>query len=199
MMIVKVDGQPAATIESGEFTLIRMPPGEHEFHIQRAGRTLFDGTKTLEKAKGFANPREYLFNPGGEFRYASCKVLYGSQVYSDAAESAIVKFAEHQAGEKADPTRLEFLKIKRFAEPMPARRWFEIPGGISYVLRDAPDSVYTRTGSDSRRVLTRISKRDHNQLLRYCAIENPTPRDLEALAGAASNALDSLSLLEPIH
>jgi len=195
-MVVKIDGQPAAMIEAGQFTLVRVMPGERHFHIQCAGETLFDGKKTLDTAKGFLSPRQYMFNPGGEHRYASCKVLYGSQAFADATQSAIVKFAEYQAGEKADPTRVEFSQIKRFAEPMPTDNWFELPGGISYILRDAPESVYTRSGSESRRVLTRISAVNHAQLVRCHAVESPTELDVITLVAAAEAAIDTLSQLE---
>jgi hypothetical protein len=198
-MIVKVDGQPAASIEVGEFATLQLPPGKHNFHVRCAGQTLFDGIKTLDEPKGFASPRTYVFSPNGQQRYAACKVLYGSQLFSDAADSAIVKFAEHHTGEKVDPTRLEFVRMKRFAEPMPASDWFEVPGDVFYILRDAPEIVYSQTGSDTRRVLTRVSRENHAELWRAHATKEPTERDLALLANATETALDSMAKLEPIH
>jgi hypothetical protein len=198
-MIVKVDGQPAASIEAGEFTMLRLPPGEHKFHVSCGGRTLFDGTKTLDAPKRFASPRRYILSPDGQQRYAASKVVYGSQLFADATESAIVKLAEHHTGQKVDPIRLEFMQVKRFAEPMPASDWFELPRDVFYVLRAAPEVVYSRTGSDSRRVLTRISPQNHSQLWRGHAVKNPTERDLALLTMATENALDSMAELEPIY
>jgi hypothetical protein len=192
-MVVEVDGQPAAMIEPGEHESLSFPPGDYKFHVKSGGETLFDGSKTLERSDRFGFGRQYVWNPGGEHRYAACKVVYGSTLVSDAAENAIVKFAEHQTGQKADPLKLQSLRLKRFAEPMPAASWFELPPGILYILTNPPEYVYSRTGSDSRRALTRISKQDHAELQRTRAVDNPSERDVQALAEATEKALDSLA------
>jgi hypothetical protein len=197
-MIVEVNDQPAGVIEPGQFKSFGYPPGDYKFVIKSGGETLFDGTKTLEPSEYFGFGREYIWNPGGENRYAVCKVVYGDQLFSDLTNSAIVKFAEAQSGQKADPTRVEFIQLKRHAEPMPSSSWFELPRGVQYTLRNPPDEVYTRNGSDSRRALTRISREDHAQLKNAHAIENPTPQDLEILNEVTGRALDSLYDLEPL-
>lgn len=196
-MVVDVNDQPAGVIEPGEFKSFSYPPGDYKFVIQSGGKTIFDGTKTLEPSEYFGFGREYIWNPGGQNRYAVCKVIYGSDLMSDLTNSAIVKFAEAHTGQKADPTRVEFIKLKRYAEPMPSSSWFELPRGIQYTLRNPPDEVYTRGGSTSRRALTRISKRDHAKLQNAHAVENPTPQDLEILHEVTERALDSLYDLEP--
>jgi hypothetical protein len=197
-MIVEVNDQPAAMIEPGEFKSLSYPPGDYKFVVQSGGETLFDGTKTLEPSERFGFGREYIWNPGGENRYAVCKVVYGDQIFGEAAQSAIVAFAEAHTGQKADPTRVEFIKVKRYAEPMPSSPWFELPRGVMYTLCNPPDHVYTKGGSDSRRALTRISKEDHAQLQNAHSVENPTEQDLGLLIEATERALDSLYELDPL-
>jgi hypothetical protein len=197
-MVVEINGQPAGMIEPGQFKSFGYPPGDYKFVIQSGGETLFDGTKTLEPSQRFGFGREYIWNPGGENRYAVCKVVYGDQLFSDMTNSAIVAFAEAHTGQKADPTRVEFIKLKKYAEPMPSSSWFELPPGVQYTLRNPPDTVYTRSGSDSRRALTRISREDHAQLKNAHSVENPSPYDLEILTEVTERALDSLYDLEPL-
>ena len=196
-LVVEVNDLPKAMIEPGTFQTLSFPPGEYKFKLQSAGETLFDGMKTLEPSEVFGFGREYIWNPGGENRYAVCKVMYGSMIFGNAAEDAILKFAEQHTGQKADPARVEFFKIKRYAEPMPSTTWFEMPRGVMYTLKNPPESVYTRSGSTSRRALTRISKEDHRQLQTVYSIENPTESDVEILAEVAERALNSLEFLQP--
>jgi hypothetical protein len=198
-LVVEVNDEPKAMIEPGTFQTLSFPPGEYNFKVQAAGETLFEGTKTLEPSKSFGSGREYVWNPDGGNRYAVCKVVYGDMVFGSAAESAILKFAEQHTGQKADPTRVDFIKMKRYAEPMPADPWFELPLDCMYTLRNPPESVYTRGGSTARRALTRISKEDHHQLQTVFAVENPTESDLEILAEVTVRTLDSLEFLEPIE
>jgi hypothetical protein len=198
-MTVEVNSQTACTVPPGEHKAIHLPPGDYRFVVSRAGETLYDGMRTLEPSEHFGFGREYVWNPGREHFYAACKVDYGSRALKDAAQSAIVKLAEAHTGQKADPVHVEFLQLKRYAEPMPSTDWFELPRGIQYILRDAPEHVYTKTGSDTRRALTRVSRDVHELLLRTHAVEHPTPEDLEILRFASDEAIASLADLEPIY
>ena len=196
-MILQLDDKEAARIEPGQVGTISLPPGTYLCQVVCDGRTLFNGRKTIEPSESLGTGRQYVWNPGGDFRYAACKVIYGSLDIGEAAENAIVGFAETYSGQKADPTKLKFIQLKRYAEPMPATTWFELPAGISYVLRNPPEHVYSRTGSDSRRALTRISPDDHAQLQHFHALEQPSSNDVDNLFEVTQYALDSLENLTP--
>jgi hypothetical protein len=124
-------------------------------------------------------------------------VVYGSTVFSDQAEDSMVKFAEYYKGEKADPMMVEYIKMKRYAEPMPPTAWFELPSGVQFILREPPESVYSKHGSESRRVLTRVSAKDHAQLRHGHAIEQPTEQDVASLGNVTERVLDTLGNLPP--
>jgi hypothetical protein len=196
-MTVAVDGQQLATIPSGDFDSIFLPPGQHQFEIKIGGQCIFSGAKILAPSDTWGVGRRYVFNPPGNQRYAVCKVVYGNTLMTDTMEGAFVKFAEQYKGEKVDPTRMHYVKMKRYAEPMPPTAWFELPLGVAYVLSGPPEYVYSKSGSDSRRVLTRISPGDHSQLKRNHAIEQPTEKDLVNLAGVTERVLDTLGNLKP--
>jgi hypothetical protein len=196
-MNVVIDGQESGTIPAGDFKIFWMPPGEHKFYLTSNGRTLFNGAKQLDTSRSWGFGREYVFNPMGNQRYAVCKVVYGSTVFSDNAENAMIKFAEQYKGQKADPMLVEYVKIKRYAEPMPATAWFELPSGVQFILREPPDSVYSKSGSESRRALTRVSAKDHAQLRRGHMIEQPSEKDLYALGSVTERVLDTMGNLPP--
>lgn len=196
-MSVIIDGKEAGSVDANDYKMFWMPPGEHKFYLTSGGRTQFNGNKVLETSKSWGHGRKYVFNPRGNQRYAVCKVVYGDSFVTDNAENAMVKLAEHYKGQKVDPILVEYVKVKRYAEPMPAAAWFELPSGVQYILRDPPESVYSRYGSESRRVLTRISARDYAQLRRGYMIEDPTEQDLDSLANVTERVLDSLAQLPP--
>jgi hypothetical protein len=114
---------------------------------------------------------------------------------SEHTDEAIVKFAEYYKGEQADPMLVEFIKMKKYAEPMPPTAWFELPSGVQFILREPPDSVYSRSGSETRRALTRVPAKDHSQLRRGHAIEKPSEKDLVALGSVTERVLDTMSNL----
>lgn len=196
-MVVKIDGKTAARIDGHSFHTIRLMPGRYPMEIEVGGRRVFRGTRVVEEADGFLASKTYVFNPASSAKYASCKVVYGDSMLSEATESAIVTLAENYTGKKVDETRLKYIQVKRYAIPMPGSSWFELPGGISYILRDAPEYVYTRSAETSRRVLTRLPKDVHSRLRKAHRIENPTEQDLYALIDVTEEAIDSMSLLEP--
>jgi len=196
-MSVAIDGQPAGTIPAGDFKTYDLQPGEHSFSIMSNGRSLFNGTKHLDTSRSWSWGREYVFNPLGNQRYAVCKVVYGSDLLSEHTDDAIVKFAEYYKGEKADPTMVEYIKIKKYAEPMPPTPWFELPSGVQFKLRQPPETVYSEYGSETRRALTRVSAKDHAALRRAHAVEKPTEQDLYALGDVTERTLDTLDNLPP--
>jgi hypothetical protein len=196
-MVVKVDGQQAAKIEGHTFQTLRLMPGSYEMEVEVGGRRVFKASRVIEESDTFLAGKMYLFNPTSSARYAVCKVVYGGSLLTDATENAFIKLAENYKGEKVDETKLQYYRIKKCAEPMPGSSWFELPGGISYILRDAPDSVYTRSPETTRRVLTRISKEEYHQLRQAHRVENPTQQDVYALAEVTERVLDSMSELEP--
>jgi hypothetical protein len=87
--------------------------------------------------------------------------------------------------------------MKKYAEPMPAVTWFELPSGVQFILREPPESVYSKYGSETRRALTRVPAKDHAQLRRSHAIEQPTERDVASLGSVTERVLDSMSNLPP--
>jgi hypothetical protein len=194
---VAIDERPAGSIPAGDFKVYALPPGEHSFSIVSNGRTLFNGKKHLDTARSWGWGREYVFNPLGNQRYAVCKVVYGSSLFSEHTDDAVVKLAEYYRGEKVDPTLVEYVKIKKYAEPMPPAVWFELPSGVQFVLRQPPESMYSRYGSETRRALTRIPAKDHATLRRAHTIEKPTQEDLFALGNVTERALNSLDTLPP--
>jgi hypothetical protein len=196
-MTVAVDNQQAISIPARESKSVFVAPGQHQFSIKVGGRSVFNGAKIIEPSKSWGAGRQYVFNPSGNQRYAVCKVVYGSSLFNDATENTFVSMAESYKGEKVDKTLYEYVKMKRYAEPMPPTAWFELPGGIRYILEAPPESVYSKSGSTSRRVLTRIPSQDHNLLRRGHTIEKPTPKDLSNLANVTERVLDSMSNLEP--
>jgi hypothetical protein len=196
-MTVKVDGKQAARIEGHSFQTIRLLPGSYEMEVEVGGRRVFKGLRTIEESDTVLAGKMYLFNPTAKERYAVCKVIYGGSLLSDATEDAFISLAEHYKGEKVDETKLQFYRIKKCAEPLPGGSWFALPGGISYILRDAPESVYTKSAETSRRVLTRISREDHSQLGKAHRIEEPTEKDLNNLVRVTERVLASMSELEP--
>lgn len=196
-MVVKVDGQQAARIDGHTFQTLRLMPGSYDMEIEVGGRRVFKGARVVEESDTFLAGKMYLFNPTSSDRYAVCKVVYGGSLLSDTTEDAFIKLAENYKGEKVDETKLQYYRIKKCAEPMPGGSWFELPGGISYILRDAPETVYTRSTETTRRVLTRISKEEHRRLRQAHRVENPTQQDVYALAEVTERVLDSMSKLEP--
>lgn len=196
-MTVTIDGQQAARIDGHTFQTIRLMPGQYEMEVEVGGRRVFKGLRNIEESDTVLAGKMYLFNPTAKERYAVCKVIYGGSLLGDVTEDAFISLAEHYKGEKVDENKVQYYRIKKCAEPMPGGSWFELPGGINYILRDAPDSVYSKSSETSRRVLTRISKEDHSQLRKAHRIEEPTERDVHHLVDVTERVLSSMSELEP--
>lgn len=196
-MIVKVDGKQAAKIDGNTFQTIRVLPGQYAIEVEVGGRRVFKGMPTIAESDSILAGKMYLFNPAAKERYAVCKVVYGGSLLGDAAEDAFISLAEHYKGEQVDQTKVQYHRIKRCAEPMPGGSWFELPGGISYILRDAPESVYSKSPETSRCVLTRISRDEHSRLSKAHRVENPTTDDLNQLTRITTSVLASMSRLEP--
>lgn len=197
LMSVAIDGQPAGSIPAEDFKIYYLPPGEHDFSLVSGGRKLFNGSKHLDTARSWGWGREYVFNPLGNQRYAVCKVVYGGDLISEHTDDAIVKFAEYYKGQAADPMLVEYVKMKKYAEPMPPAPWFELPSGVQFILREPPDSVYSKYGSETRRALTRVSSKDHAALRRGHAVEQPTEQDLIVLGSVTERVLNTMEDLPP--
>lgn len=198
-MIVKVDGKEAARIPARGFQRIPLTPGTHNFEILADGKQIFSGIRMIEESNSSLAARNYIFSPRSNQGYAVCKVVYGSNAFSEFSSDAMVKMAEYYTGEKVDKEKYAYMKVKPYAEPMKSSTWFELPSGVGYILHDPPQVAYTRSGSTSKRALTRISKSDQQLLKQLHKIDSPNPGDLEDLIAVSARALDSLSQLEPLR
>jgi hypothetical protein len=192
-MLVTIDDGPPTRIAAGDYELFKLQPGTRRFEITSDGRTVFSGTKTLEKSKSLGMTQRYLFNPDFNNRYAVYDVTYGYSAFEDVVEASVLKYGEQKTGRKVDETKLAHYKLKQMTEAMPPSPWFEIPAG-AYVLEDAPEVVYTRLSKTTRSVLTRAARKDHAVLRAAEDIERPTERDVAKLYDATERVIMGLTL-----
>ncbi|MEM8946246.1 MAG: hypothetical protein AAGD11_13820 [Planctomycetota bacterium] len=198
-LIVKIDGKTAAKVAPHEFQRIRLAPGKYQVEVKSNGQRLFVGQRIVEGSGSALAAKNYVFNPRSNRGYAVCKVVYGSKAFSDLTDEAIVTLAEYQSGKKVNRAKLEYMQVKRYAEPTSSTTWFALPSGVGYILNDPPQVAYTRGGSTSKRALTRISKADHAKLKKLHRIESPSAVDLDELKAVSGRALDSLSMLKSLQ
>ena len=176
-LVVWVDGKQAAKVASGEFEVVKCPPGEHEIIVKSGEEVLLDGMHELAASEQFATARKFVLDPHQQARYAVYKAEYGSNPFKGMFRSAVLGAAKTPVNE----TMVEFLDLLKQVEELPAGTLVDAKY-TQYMLVDPPDSVMTKSSSVQRTVLTRIDPKDHAFLRGARLIKDPTEEDVEALA-----------------
>jgi hypothetical protein len=177
-LVVTMDGKVEATVEPGQFQIVKCQPGERQIHVQCGDKVVFAGSKTFEK------PARILFNPDKRNRYVTFAVKYGSSPFEGMTDQIIA------AADRQKQIRYKYQKLAAEVTPLPSSGWFEITEA-SYVLTSPPESVTTRGFTERRTVLTRVDPKDHAALEAARQNTNPSERDLQALSEVVERVLDS--------
>jgi hypothetical protein len=178
-VVVTMDGKVEATVEPGQFQIVKCLPGERQMHVQCGDKVVFSGSKTFEK------PARILFNPDKRNRYITFAVKYGSSPFEGVTERIIA------AADRDKQIRYKYQKLLAEVTPLPSNGWFEITEA-SYVLTSPPEFVTTTGSTERRTVLARIDPKDHAALEAARQITNPSEKDLQALSDLVERVLDSL-------
>jgi hypothetical protein len=177
-LVVTVDGKVEATVEPGQFEIVKCLPGERQIHVQCGGKVVFYGSKTFEK------PARILFNPDKRNRYVTFAVKYGSSPFEGITDRIVA------AADRQKQIRYLYQKLADEFTPMPSGGWFEITDA-SYVLTGPPEFVTTRGFSERRKVLIRVDPKDHAALETARRKTSPSEKDLQALTEIVERVLDS--------
>ena len=178
-LVVTMDGKVEATVEPGQFQIVKCLPGERQMEVRCGDKVVFAGSKNFEK------PARILFNPDKRNRYVTFAVKYGSSPFEGMTDRIIA------AADREKQIRYKYEKLAAEVTPLPTSGWFEITDA-SYVLTSPPEFVTTRGSTEQRRVLTRIDPKDHAALEAARQKTNPTEKDLQALSELVERVLDSV-------
>jgi hypothetical protein len=174
-MAVTVDGQEAATIEPGEATLVKYPPGDHHFLIRSGDETVCDLVRTLEPSDRFGMARKYLFDPLKRNRYQIYEVKYGSSRLDGVMESSLLKFQKDPAIRQ----QYVYKQLLKEIQILPDDAWNDVTS-VNYILTEPPQIEYGRT-TVRRSVLDRIEIRYCDLLDQMARIEQPSEVDIDSL------------------
>jgi hypothetical protein len=177
-LVVTIDGKEEATVEPGQFQIVKCEPGKRQIDVKCGNRVVFAESKTFEK------PARFLLNPDKHNRYATFPVKYGSSYFDGVTEQIIA------AADPQKQIRYKYEKLSAEFTPLPSSGWFEITKA-SYVLTSPPEFVVTRGSTERRMVLARIDPKDHAALKAARNKTNPTAKDLKALTEVVDRVLDS--------
>jgi hypothetical protein len=183
-MDVWVDGKEVAKIPPGEVELVKCKPGEHDILVKCGERVVLECKKELPASDRFAVTRKFVLDPHKETRYAIFKAEYGSNPFKGMFRAAVMGASKTPV----DETRMEYLDLLKQVEELPAETLVDAKYA-QYMLTDPPDTVYTRSSSEERTVLTRIDAADHAFLAGARLIKDPTEEEVEELAEVVERIL----------
>jgi hypothetical protein len=178
-LVVTMDGKVEATVEPGQFQIVKCQPGERQLDVQCGDKVVFAGSQTFEK------PARFLFNPDKRNRYVTFAVKYGSSPFEGMTEQIIA------AADRQKQIRYKYQQLAAEVTPLPSSGWFEITDA-SYVLTSPPEVVTTRGFTERRTVLTRVDPKDHAALEAARQNTNPSEKDLQALSELVERVLDTV-------
>jgi hypothetical protein len=186
-MVVTVDGTKSLTVAPGTYERFTCEPGQHRFHVRTADEVLFDEVKTIEEPKVVGMGRRYLFNPDNRNRYRTYTVQYGENMFEGLFETSD---EAPDPENEAEAIRQAYREASEAPELLPAEPWTEI-AGIQHILTAEPEFVVTRTGSEKRRVLTRVEPEDYDVIVASRKNQNPTEADLIELMQVVMRVLNT--------
>jgi hypothetical protein len=96
---------------------------------------------------------------------------------------------EQLAGVKRSELQAAYAKLAAEFEPLPSDSWFEVPEHV-LVLTSPPEFVVTSGSSERRKVMTRVSVKDHALIEKARENKNPTNQDYANLSDAVERVLD---------
>ena len=184
-LVVSVDGKPEATVAPGTFDVIKTPPGKKRIQAERNGSVVYSGTRELKEAEKWGTTRKYLFDPDGRSRYVTYTVKYGSSRFEGMIEAALAS-----QGNEAGMIRVAYKKLSDQVTLHPPDSWIDI-SRAQYVLTAPPQSVSSRSSTETRTGLTRVPRETYAKLESALGRRDPNERDLAALADAIEDVWDA--------